>query len=57
MLSLELRCNNPDLAGDVGRIRDLAKVSYIMKTASMFANKNVELLVYRNCWTCCMMNP
>lgn len=26
VLLLELRCNNTDLAGDVGRIRDLAKV-------------------------------
>ena len=30
VLLLELRCNNPDLAGDVGRIRDLAKVSFVI---------------------------
>ena len=30
VLLLELRCNNPDLAGDVGRIRDLSKVSYFV---------------------------
>ena len=26
VLLIELRCSDPDLAGDVGRIRDLAKV-------------------------------